>query len=95
MRHRQRQVGRPSIPCYQKRVNDWCKRLDAISKEIQAEHDAISGNPPAETSSTVLFAEDLTTARQFLERAEERLLEYVEMRMRHAVWEEAKARGKR
>lgn len=86
---RTRKIETPHIPQVTSKVDGWRKRLKAIGKEIQAEYDAISGNPPAETSSTVLFAEDLTTARQFLERAEERLTEYVEMRIRHAVWEEA------
>ena len=89
---RTRKIETPHIPQVTSKVDGWRRRLKAISKEIQAEHDAISGNPPAETSSTVLFAEDLTTARQFLERAEERLTEYVEMRMRHAVWEDAQKR---
>ena len=89
---RTRKIEIPHIPQVTAKVNGWRRRLKAIGKEIQAEYDEISGNPPAETSSAVLFAEDLTTARQFLERAEERLTEYVEMRMRHAVWEEAQKR---
>ena len=92
MRHRNRQVGRPSIPCYQKRINDWCKRLDLISEEILAEYDSLCVNPPDEPPTTVIYAEDLTAAWQFIERCKERLAEYVEIRERNAVWEEAQNR---
>lgn len=92
MRHRNRQVGRPSIPCYQKRINEWCRRLNAIQRDIQAEYDSLCVNPPAEPATTIFYAGDLTAAQQFIERCKERLAEYVEIRERNDVWEEAQNR---
>ena len=92
MRHRNRQVGRPSIPCCQKRINEGCGRLKAIQRDIQAEYDSLCVNPLAEPATTIFYAGDLTAAQQFIERCKERLAEYVEIRERNDVWEEAQNR---
>ncbi len=77
----------------QSKISGWQQRLKVIANEIGEEYDRLSFCPPNEASTTVIYAENLITAINFLQRAAEMLTEHQEVLERHAAWEQAKRRS--
>lgn len=86
---RRREHYKPEVPQVRTKVEKLKRQLRAVATLIRQEYDSLSCTPPDESATTVIYAEDLVSAINFIKRACECLDEYEDVREREAVWVKA------